>query len=334
MDCPVCRRHLRASPTAPPLPQDGTLALLASPDADATKGLALAIASGNADLALAFVCRGARVGGMLPGVQRACTPLMFACEAGCLALVLELLDRGANPNERAVPDSRFPLLIAAEGGRREVLALLLERGAAVDAAMSDYSCAARTALLAATQAGQVDCVGLLVAAGADVNRCALRNGSTALMLAAERGALPLLRLLLASGAAVNATCSDGATALHCAAGEGWIETSKALLGAGADQRARKAPYGWSPLHEAAHSLHTEVALALVAACGGAEETVNALDLLGRSPLAVAGEKRWASMGFVRQLKRSSCARHIAPRTLNYGFHALFATAYSPQGRGE
>jgi ankyrin repeat protein len=125
-----------------------------------------------------------------------------------MALCEALLDLGASPNERATPDSRFPLLIAAAGGRRAVLELLLQRGAEVDATMGDYQCARRSSLLAAAAGGQVEMVALLCTAGADVNRFVLRDGSTALALAAARGSLPTVRILLASGALVNKACHD------------------------------------------------------------------------------------------------------------------------------
>lgn len=336
VDCPVCRRLLRPHPSraaaAPTLlsaalQREAALAAAAAAGAGAaaalepTAGLALAMEAGSAELALAFVQRGARVGGVPPRLHRSLTPLMWAAEAGSLALCEALLDRGACPNERATPDSRFPLLIAAVGGRRAVLELLLQRGAEVDATMGDYQCARRSALLAAAAAGQVEMVALLCTAGADVNKFALRDGATALALAAARGSLPTVRILLASGALVNKACHDGTTPLHLAAAEGWLETCRALLAGGADASARRLPYGWSPLFEAAHRLDLDTTQALL---GGSGVEINALDSLGRSVLAVVGELRWAGWPMARMLRRKG-ARHIAPRAQTVGFRSLFTS---------
>ena len=319
LDCPVCRRHLRPfSPRAAAASVE--LAATPLPALDATAGLSLAIEAGNPGLALTFVEGGARVSGVPPRLARSLTPLMYACEAGSLELCAALLDRGANPNERATPDSRFPLLIAAVGGRREVLQLLLARGADVDATMSDYQCQRRTALVAAAAAGQVEIVALLAAAGANLNAYRLRDGSSALAMAAARGALPTVRCLLAAGAHVNLASMDGTTPLHMAAAEGWVETCRVLLASGAETGARRLPYGWTPLHEAAARLDCDIAPLLLAS----NAAVNALDSLGRSPLAVACEKRWASMAFARLLRRAG-GRNIAPRSQTVGFRSLFQT---------
>lgn len=332
LDCPVCRRHLRpymaravaasaelrAALSGDGAPGDAQPAPAPAP-MDPTAGLGLAMEACNADLALAFVERGARVAGVPPRLPRSITPLMWACEAGAVELCSALLARGASPNERATPGSRFPLLIAAAGGRREVLQLLLKGGAAVDATMEDFQSACRSALLAAAAAGQAEVVALLCAAGADVNRYTLRDGSTALALAAARGALPTVRALLAGGALVNKPARDGTTPLHAAAAEGWEETCRALVAGGADVSARRQPYGWTPLFEAAHRLDEGIVQILLAASG---LEINSLDNLGRSVLAVVGEKRWAGWPMARLLRRSG-GRHIAPRSQTVGFRSLF-----------
>ena len=97
-----------------------------------------------------------------------------------------------------------------------------------------------------------------------------------------------------------------------------METCRALLAAGASPAAQRAPYNFTPLHEAAYSLHADIAEVLVQAPAA---SLNALDALGRSPVAVAAEKRWAAMRIVKLLKRHG-GRHIAPRSQTRGFHSL------------
>src|SRR3954470_7681737 len=74
-------------------------------------------------------------------------------------------------------------------------------------------------------------VELLLDRGAAVN-AANAFGSTALMWAAPRTAM--VRVLLSRGADVNTTASDGTTALVVAARVGNVEAMEALIAAGAD----------------------------------------------------------------------------------------------------
>ncbi len=159
-----------------------------------------------------------------------------------------LLDQGADVNAVAPPGTagagRTALMEAARGGRREVLDLLLARGAAVDAKTGTGP----TALIEAAYAGQLAIVKTLLDHGADVNARFDAppdpakpqdppDGGTALTVAAQQGDLMLVRLLLARGAAVEARGRSGQTALWTAGARGDGALVATLLAGGADPRA-------------------------------------------------------------------------------------------------
>lgn len=117
----------------------------------------------------------------------------------------------------------------------------------------------RTPLHLAAFMGHVQCLKLLVRAGADVNcgmtkkviggvalypvqRCSVvtfgDGNGTALHLAAGWGNLECLKELISSGASVNARDYHGYTALHGAAYYGEVDCLKELIEAGADKELK------------------------------------------------------------------------------------------------
>ena len=300
-------------------------------------GLALAMETAVPDLVLAYIHRGAPVNGVPKMLRRRETPLMWAVSAGATHLCVELLSKGADPNGRGVPDSTFPLLLAAKLGRRDIVGLLLEHGAAIEATMGDYHCAKRNALMAASEAGQVEIVRDLCAAGANANAQTFRDGTTTLMLAAFRGSLSLCTILLDAGARVNDGCTDamgdkGRGPLAVAAGEGWVEECQLFLERGAHLHAKRERDAFAPLHEAVEGGHAPCVLLLCQA--GAD--VNALDIIGRSPLAIASEKKWTCSGWaICRILKQFGGRYLAPSTSDVGFHQmLLSVAQSGGGGGD
>lgn len=90
---------------------------------------------------------------------------------------------------------------------------------------------------AATRQGDVEQVGYLLGAGADINA---RDdyGQTALMNAARRGQIELVRLLVERGAALNTTAKYNLTALMLAIINGHTEIAHILIQVGADGSIR------------------------------------------------------------------------------------------------
>jgi ankyrin repeat protein len=119
-----------------------------------------------------------------------------------------------------------PLLDAIRGDD-----LAAVTAAAVDPALTAADQDGTTPLMRAVLYARPAAIALLLDRGAAVN-AANRFGATALMWAAPR--TEIVRLLLARGADVNARASDGSTAVAVAARLGNIETMRALVAGGAD----------------------------------------------------------------------------------------------------
>ena len=90
-----------------------------------------------------------------------------------------------------------------------------------------------TALFAAAWQGHIECIGVLLDKGADIES-KINLGDAALHAAACQGHTACIGVLLDRGADIECTNSDGSTALHRAAEEGHSECIVALLDRGAD----------------------------------------------------------------------------------------------------
>jgi len=211
----------------------------------------LAAAFGSADAVRSLVASGADVRAASPaGV----TALHWAVTD--IAKTRMLLDAGADVN--AVSQlGRTPLLVAAAAHEsRDVVRLLLSKGASVNT--SDTI--GITALIAAANADNFDVATMLLAHGADVHAKA-RSGepSTALMNAAANGNARLVEALLARKPDLAVVSADrtftgrhgpvrfgGLAALHAAITGGNPDVVEMLLKAGAPVNAKDVR-GMTPL---------------------------------------------------------------------------------------
>lgn len=206
------------------------------------------------------------------------TPLMAAVSDKRIEFVRELIEAGADVN-KANSIGWTPLIWAAQRNRADIAKILLDAGATVDAENQDGT----TALLIAAREGSLELFELLLEAGANLYH-KNKQEKTALLLSAEGGqpeilkkllslgfdpnsnsyggytALiaaarypELLRILLSAGAKVNFQISVGGgknmTALEVAAQNGWTESVKVLIEAGADPNLFHSP-GRLPLDKA------------------------------------------------------------------------------------
>lgn len=201
---------------------------------------------------------------------------------------------------------------AAVQGEAEAVQVLLQHGAALDAA-ADYgmtplglACCNRPVrvvqmllaagveptetdvLCAAAAEGAEADLQTFLAAGAPATETEPGTGNTALYFAARNGvSAATIQQLSAAGADVNAKNSLGFTALHGAAAYGHAHTLQALLDAGADVRATDEK-GNGVLHVAAlHGVPAEVIRLLV----DAGAVVDAQTTLQTTPLHMAMFKR-------------------------------------------
>lgn len=172
---------------------------------------------------------------MITSGERAWT-LHEAVAQNRLSIVQTLLDEGADPDALT---GQTPLHRAVETGQEEVAALLLDRGATIDAPDAQ----GRTPLLLALHLQQTALAERLLDAGADPNRPDT-SGTTPLMEAVSHNQRALARRLLAGGADPDAvrSGSEYATALMIAAGKRRSGPTYValLLDAGADPRLTNA----------------------------------------------------------------------------------------------
>ncbi len=89
----------------------------------------------------------------------------------------------------------------------------------------------------AARAGHLDVVEILIEHGADVNAAGRGTGKTPLHTAAEGGRLPIVELLIAKGADVNARDNVNARPIHSAAASGHFDVVELLIAHGASAPA-------------------------------------------------------------------------------------------------
>lgn len=121
------------------------------------------------------------------------TPLGMAVEGGRPELIALLLEAGANPSapSRDVP----PIIMAAIRNNLDALKTLIERGAPVNGTDS----MGKTALIVATDSGFIDIVEFLISAGANVN-AKDKAGQSALAIAQARRQTEIADMLRRHGA--------------------------------------------------------------------------------------------------------------------------------------
>ena len=183
----------------------------------------------------------------------------------------------ADFNTMPVSNRPAPNVLPNEHSALDVMALALEKGAYVNAALTEQSPyrskidrgndtvlgAGTTALLRAAKSADLPAIELLLAHGADAT-LTTRSGVNALMLAAgvgtaeqdttgryktEADIVRTIDLMLAQGLDINATERSGRTALHGAALQGYDEVVAALVERGADLNAMDRN-GFTPLDTA------------------------------------------------------------------------------------
>ncbi|KAJ7024880.1 ankyrin repeat-containing domain protein [Mycena alexandri] len=150
-------------------------------------------------------------------------------------------------------DSEHPeIIVASYYGHAEIVSLLLEKGADVNATGGVYG----GPLQAAAAGGHTEMVGILLEKGADINAAGGRNGSP-LQAAANRGHTEIVGILLEKGADINAAGGEDGSPLQAATDGGYTEIVGILLEKGADINAAGGIDG-SPLQAAAARGHTEI----------------------------------------------------------------------------
>ncbi len=205
-------------------------------------------------------------------------PLHLAAKKGWKDAAALLLAKGADVDAKA--DGGFtPLHDAVWEGHEEIAALLIEKGADVNATINRKLI---TPLSNAISRGYENMAVLLLRKGADVDAKDIL-GFSPLHHAVIAGHKNLAELLIEKGADVGAKDNYGGTALHGAALDGHIHIADLLIEKGADINTKTTKTGNTPLHTAAREGQKDVTSLLIDK--GAD--VNSKNNSGMTPLHLA-----------------------------------------------
>lgn len=169
--------------------------------------------------------------------ENADSVLGLACASGYIELVTVLLAINANVEDKGHKNESTPLMEACANGHKQIVQLLLKHGANVNA----QSASGNSPLHSAVLHGHSQVVELLVEWAGDALKLEEpnENGHTPLMEAASAGDVECVRILLDAGANVNTHSHEfKETALTLAAYKGHAECVAYLLSRGADHEHR------------------------------------------------------------------------------------------------
>lgn len=202
-----------------------------------------------------------------------------------------LITHGANVNARGV-DRKTPLSLCVQRGDNELLAFLIDNGAATEAQEDDEHL---TPLLVAARDCQYLLVKTLLQKGANIHALDSR-GWTALHYAADRGQSNVVMELLDSSQPEKPdleakTTQEGWTPLVLAAHNGHKDVMNLLLDAGADA-GTPTRRRWTALMVAAEGGHEDVVRTLLKHTGKAamKGFIDATTKAGRTALMWAAQK--------------------------------------------
>lgn len=213
--------------------------------------------------------------------------LIRAAEGGDLEGCRQAIDKGASPD--ASFGRATALSVAAFFGRREIVDLLLERGAGIDKGDDETGA---TALFQSIMGLEPEIARLLVDRGADVNK-KTKPGMSALMLAAASKQVDTAAMLVEHGADVGAKDAEDLTPLMYAAEGGSPEIAGLLIEHGAEIDAQ-SKLSTTALMAAIEMGHTGIFEMFLA--GGAD--INLKVSSGRTALWSAVDNRRTEMARV------------------------------------
>ena len=189
-------------------------------------------------------------------------------------------------------DCFTPLHLAAESGDESGVRNALE---SYDANTDDLCETKVYPLMLAAHSGCLECVSLLLDAGAIPSVRHHAHGATPLISAASQGHGDVVQALLSHGAQVDERDDRNLTALWFACEAGRTSAVRHLLAAGADPTIR-AHTGVTPVMLAKHAKHVAVLEMLSAALsgGGDDADPDELWLTGRLPLPLENSRPFES----------------------------------------
>jgi ankyrin repeat protein len=238
--------------------------------------------------------------------------LSYAIREEQFEMATLLIESGTNVNQPGTYGAPEALWTAVEVGSVDIVRMLIEKGADVNA----VGCEGSSLLMHAACFNQTDVMEYLIDNGADVNT-KTSTGITPLIRACERGRHSAICFLLEKGADVTATARTGGTCLHALALSGNIHAAKKIIATG-DVDARKAADfdQWTALHLAAIRPNADMMNLLLT---NTNCNVNATDVMGRTALFHAS--RLGNVECIRVLATHGARADIKDR---YGSPPVFA----------
>jgi ankyrin len=248
------------------------------------------------------------------------TPLHDVClgqydsEKARVGVAQLLLECGGNVNMQA--KQQTPLHVASYFGKLDIVQLLLDHGANVDALDKfgktplHYISKSKNK----SKAVGIDVAQLLLKHGGNVN-AETKNQRTPLHVASYFGKLEIAQVLIEHGANVNASEFFGETPLHYVS-RGECDSKEAnsvvqlLLKHGGDVNAQTKQQ-WTPLHVA--SYHGKLEITQLLLKHGAN--VDALDEFGKTPLHHASQSKYAGVD-VAQLVLEWCSENVNAQNMH------------------
>jgi ankyrin repeat protein len=213
-----------------------------------------------------------------------------------------IMDDPSSVNVKDIHGST-PLSIAAQEGYLEVVKLLLEKGAAIEAKTNYRGAPVSTAAFYSNPA-----IVKVLAVKGTVEAI----GATPLYIAAKEGHLAVVKLLLEKGAAIEAKAEDGCTPISTAAFNGHADVVKLLLERGAAVEGKHKDRV-TPLAMAAQQGHLEVVRLLL----DKGAVVDAKDNNGFTPLARAAQIRDGLLARHLEVMKVLLAKGANPNTLGF-----------------
>ena len=194
--------------------------------------------------------------------------IMVACEKSDGKLLEQHLNQPRNPNFEDA-NGTTPLCTASLNGNLNCVSLLIEAGANKDQGRKDTGA---TPLWIAAGQGHLEVVRFLVESGANKDQGVTDTGMTPLFIAAHQGQIEIVQFLVESGANKDQARTDnGMTPLFVAAHQGHFAVVQFLVESGANKDQGRTDNGQMPLSVAAQEGHLEVVRFLVESGANSEQ---------------------------------------------------------------